>query len=96
MLAGRAALSRCPEPGIRTSPPTTMLGCPWMRKLNRRQYVEIRRMASERYLQIRLGRGWRIYVRGGRAIVEAYEGSLQVILPLKAILESDGLRRRGF
>ena len=67
-----------------------------MQRLNRRQYVEIRRRAGEHYLQIRLGRGWRIDVHGGKAIVSGWSGGLEVVLPLSAILQPDGLRRRGF
>ncbi len=67
-----------------------------MQRLSRRQYIEIRRRAGEHYLQVRHGWGWRINVHGGKAIVSGWGGSLEVVLPVKAILDSDGLRRRGF
>lgn len=67
-----------------------------MSKLSRRQFLEIRRSAGERWLQTRHGRGWRIRLAGGRAIVSGWEGGLEVVLPIGAILEPDGLRRRGF
>ncbi len=67
-----------------------------MPKLTKRQWVELRRRAGEHYLQVRLGRGWTLRVRGRKAIVQAYEGGFEVVMPLQAILEQDGLHKRGF
>lgn len=65
------------------------------RKLNRRQFVEIRRKAGEHYLQVRLGPSYHLRVRGNIAIIDGMDGAMQIRLPLKAILEPDGLHKRG-
>lgn len=57
--------------------------------------MEIRRRAGEHYIQTRLGRGWTLRIRGSKAILSTMEGGFEVVMPVKAILEPDGLRRRG-
>jgi len=65
------------------------------RKLNRRQFVEIRRRAGEHYLQVRLGPSFHLRVRGNVAIIDGMDGAIRIQMPLKAILEPDGLHKRG-
>jgi len=67
-----------------------------MPKLTKRQWVELRRRAGEHYLQIRLGRGWTLRVRGGKVIAQTRGGAFEVVMPLRAILEEGGLHKRGF
>jgi hypothetical protein len=68
-----------------------------MRKLNRQEFLEMRRRMHEEWLR----RDYRfqtfsIVIEDGEAVVRGWGGDLEVRFPANGLLQPDALRRRGF